>query len=61
MTAIVRQDERGRWTVRYVCRDFIGNYIADSKADAQAFAADPERQAADRAFAVVKFKARVGR
>jgi hypothetical protein len=61
VTAIVCQDERGRWCVRYRDGDYVGTYTADSEADAQAFAASPERQHADRAFAVVKFRARTGR
>jgi hypothetical protein len=61
MTAIMRQDERGRWTVKYHDGDFVGTYTADGEADARAFAASPERQAADRAFAVAKFMARIGR
>jgi hypothetical protein len=61
MTAIVRQDGRGRWTVKYHDGTYVGIYTADSRADAEAFADSPERQAADRAFAVAKFRARAGR
>lgn len=61
MTAIVRQDERGRWEVKYHDGVFVGTYTALDKADAEDFAATPERQARDRAFAFDKFRARTGR
>jgi hypothetical protein len=53
----VIQDERGRPVVVYSDGTWAGTYTADGAADAEAFAASPERQAADRAFAVQKWRA----
>jgi hypothetical protein len=61
MTAIVRQDQRGRWQVQYSDSTYVGTYEALDQADAHYFATSPERQAADRAFAVAKFMERTGR
>ena len=61
MTAIVQQDERGRWQVKYHDGTFVGTYVALGKQDADDFAASEERQQADRAFAVRQFQIKHGR
>ena len=59
MTALLLQDGRGRWTVRYQQGAYVGTYTAESREDAEAFLASPDRQAEDRLFAVQKMMARL--
>jgi hypothetical protein len=57
----IKQVGTNKWVVRYFGDgDYFGDYIADSAADARGFANSPERQAADRAFAVLQFKTKMG-
>jgi len=56
VTARILTDDRGRPIVRYLLPGWVGDYTATSQADAETFAADPARWAADRAFAIAKWQ-----